>query len=180
MRANKSLVFVVAIVMLVILACGNGGPQGAASPAQQLMPDIKGYDSAKTQSMQKYLADVAGGTAALSGRVEMAALIKGVDIISQCYQDNGAVDVRAYSNQQDPLVTGAIVIVDKKMIADPKLFLQCTVGSAGLKASEVQPCSYTYPLQTNEGEFQIAYVGTTTQICNDFCTSLKGCAASEK
>jgi hypothetical protein len=179
MYLKQGFILATSVLLLAMLACNGGPPAGSVPPAESLMPEIKGYDSAETQSTQKFIADVAGGAAALSGRPDMGALIKGVDIVTQCYQDHGAVKVRAYSNKQDPLVAGAIVILDKKMITDPKLLLQCTIGSAGLKASEVQPCSYTYPLKTSDGEFQVAYVGTTTQVCQDFCTNLKGCQDSQ-
>jgi len=172
-------VTVVVALALVMLACGNGGPANLTpSPAQQLMPNIVGYKSAKTQNVEAAVMNAVGGAAAISGNPAMGAVIKGVDSISQCYQNKGVVDIRVYSNEQEPLSAGAITIIDKKLATDPKVFLQCATG-LGFSASDIQPCTYSYSLQNKDSNFYIAYVGSTTQICADFCSNLEGCAKSQ-
>jgi len=179
MNTKKSLAVVAVALTLVILACGNGGPANLTpAPAQQLMPKITGYNSTKGQDIEKTIANVAGGAATITLHPEMVTAIRVADNISQCYQDKGAVNVQVYNNEKDPLVAGAIVILDKKLLTDPKVMLQCATGF-GLKASEVQPCTYSYSFQNKDSDFYIAYVGTTNQICADFCSNLEGCAKSQ-
>ena len=42
-------------------------------------------------------------------------------------------------------------------------------------APGIEPCSATYTLSRDDNQFYILYVGTTAEICQDFCANLQDC-----
>jgi len=63
-------------------------------------------------------------------------------------------------------------------VTDPTNFLNCVVKPRpGVEASTptLEPCAKTYTLKKNDNEFYIAFVATTPQMCEAFCSKLEGC-----
>lgn len=160
------------ITFLILIACGTSGNDDTP-PATRLMPNISGYTSVKGQEIQKYIAASAKLTALLAKHPEMLPFIEGVDGITECYQNKGAINLQLYSDNSYPLSSGIIAIVDGDRINSWDTFLGCLVDTYG--HPELSPCANAYTLKKDGNEFYIAYAGTTQEICDDFCDELEGC-----
>ena len=73
-----------------------------------------------------------------------------------------------------------MAIIDKKALTNPANFANCVLGSAqGVQTSPqrptIQPCAKTYTLKKDDNEFNIAYIATTQEMCQAFCSRLEGC-----
>jgi hypothetical protein len=148
-------------------------------PVVELMPDLSGYSIVEGAKVQEYIATLAEGAALLSGNPEMVPLIAKVDGTISCYQDAGALNLRIYSRQDFPLSAGAIAIADRNRLTDPAVLLRCVGGGTGLTTDDVpklDPCGHSYTLAQDGNEFYFVYVGTTEEICQTFCSNLKGCS----
>jgi hypothetical protein len=172
---NKLTLLLVSILfMLVTITCSSS----SSPPVESLMPDISGYNTVKTDSVQGYIATLAEEASLLAGQPHLMATIGIIDSMTACYQDKGAVNVQVYSDQVEPLSSGVIAMVDYNRITDPSLLFDCAVfGSAD---TQIQPCMHEYTLHKDDNKFYIMYAGTTPRICSDFCKNLEGCENSKR
>jgi hypothetical protein len=157
---------------------GSGGstPQ---PPAVTMLPDLPGYTVVEGQTLTGYIGKLSGGAALLTGQPELAATLTAVDAIIGCYQQVGAVRARVYSNQAQPLSSGAVAIADRNALLDPANLFKCVAPSAalGAQAVKIEPCKASYTLARDGNEYYILYAGTTQEICQAFCKNLEGCTA---
>jgi hypothetical protein len=42
-------------------------------------------------------------------------------------------------------------------------------------AATLEPCAKSYTLKKDDNEFYVAFVATTPQMCETFCSKLEGC-----
>ena len=111
----------------------------------------------------------------------MIAAINAVDGVIDCYRDVGAVDYRLYSQDAQPVVAGAVAIVNRDLLTDPNTFLNCiglrpqTALEDGQGGGGIQPCFYTYATSLEGDTFDILYAGTDLEICQVFCRALPAC-----
>lgn len=162
-------------VALIAAACDPFGTQGGAT---SMLPDVPNTTIVKGQTIAEYIASLASGGSLLTGNPPLAAAIEFAQGAINCYQEIGAVAVRIYSDNAFPLSSGMVVIVDRNAITDLGNLARCLGGGAeaGTQAA-IQVCSHSYTLKKDDNEFYIAYVGTTEEMCQAFCTRLEGCTA---
>jgi hypothetical protein len=160
------------------LACGLTSPRTTGTPpVAQLMPDLPGFRVVEGEAIKDYVATLTEGAALLSGHPHLVLMIERVDGIIGCYQDVGAVKLRAFSDESFPLSSGVIAIADRSLLTDPATFLYCAGGRMGPASAQatLSPCSHDYTLEKDGNEFQLFYAGTTQEICHTFCANLEGC-----
>ncbi len=179
MRLYLWLIAIAILLGGVGLFLGVGGTD-SQPPAAKMLPDLPSYDTIEDQQLTEYIKNLSGGAALLLGHPELAATVAVIDQVVGCYQEVGAVRMRAYANQEFPLSAGAVAIADRNALLDPVNLFRCVapvIPDASAERPEIQPCTARYTLSRDDNEFYIVYVGTTEAICRDFCTALEGCTA---
>ncbi len=148
--------------------------------ALSLMPNLGGYTRTDISTMQGTLANVIAGGAALTGNIEISALVKVGDRLLGCYHSAGGFEADAFISQSDPSLAGAILIINNKVVSDLTILLRCLnpTGNGANSASEIQPCSFAYTLQAANNSYQVMYAATSPTVCTTFCNALQGCIAS--
>lgn len=158
----------------------DGTPPPENPPAAQMLPDLPGYKVVEGETLTSYIGKAAGADI-FDNKPEIRDMVTKADAVIACYQEVGAVRARLYSNEASPWSVGAVAIGDKKAMLSPANLFNCLGGggapfqSAGVK---IEPCSASYTLPKGDNEFYILYVGTTPDICHDFCSNLEGCTAN--
>src|SRR5579859_6171104 len=138
--------------------------------ALNMMPNLAGYSRTDVSSLQGTLANVLAGGAALTGNVEISALVKVGDRLISCYHGAGAFQADAFVSQSDPTQSGVILIINNKVVSNLSLLLSCANPAApGSSVAEIQPCTGSYTLPTAGNSFQIMFVATARAVCTTFC-----------
>jgi len=168
---------VILTVVLITVACDPFGTQGRAA---SMLPDVPNTTIVKGQTIAEYIASLASGGSLLTGNPPLAAAIEFAQGAINCYQNIGAIAVRIYSDNAFPLSSGMVAIVDRNAITDLGNLARCLGGGAEAGAqATIQVCTHSYTLKKDDNEFHIAYVGTTLEMCQAFCTRLEGCTAHQ-
>ncbi len=171
--------FPLLLTLLVVTACtfGATGSTGdsASDPqaAQNLLPNLTGYNRTNADSITDAISAVSGGASLLSGNLLSAAAINRIDAMIQCYQDVGAVAANVYTqgdiasvvSGQLPRV-GAVAVVNQDRAVNN--FLNCAVGGgSGLSAqsAEVEPCGGSGSKEYRGETIHYVYAATAPDFC---------------
>jgi hypothetical protein len=99
--------------------------------------------------------------------------------MSQCYQEQGALQMQFYAKENDALLSGVAAIVDENRLTSPEVLLTCSAKLAGgggpNSLTSVSPCATNYTLEKDSNKFHIAYAATSVEVCAAFCSQLEGC-----
>lgn len=175
-----------ALLFFVVLGACNllnpveSTPPPENPPVAQMLPDLPGYKTVEGETLTSYIGKAAGADV-FDNKPTLKTMVTKADAVIACYQEAGAVRARLYSNQTEPWSAGAVVIGDKKAMLSPTNLFNCLGGGdapGGRFQSQgvnIEPCSAKYTLPKDDNEFYIMYVGTTLDICQDFCSNLEGC-----
>jgi hypothetical protein len=169
----KRSLFLGLIVVLVLTAC-----QTQRGNAKDLLPNVPNTTVVEGQTITQFLAKAADGASLATANPGLIPLIQRVEASLTCYQDLGAVALRTYTDKNFALSAGIVAIIDHKALTDPANFANCVLGRAQGAASAtptIEPCLKTYTLKKDNNEFDIAYVATTKEMCQAFCSQLEGC-----
>lgn len=164
-------------LIAVVAACGPVGQSGGAA---DLLPNVPHAKIVEGKTITQYISSLTEGQALLVGNPLLVAAIEFTEGAVTCYQDIGAVAVRIYSDETFPLSSGLVAIVDRNAITDLGNLARCLGGGPGVEAQAVQVCAHTYTLKKEDNEFYIAYLATTAEMCQAFCSALEGCAESKQ
>ena len=158
------------IVLITIAGCTQGGATG-------LLPDIPNATVVEGQTITQFIGKLSDGAALITGNPELVLVIDRVENTLVCYQNIGAVAVRAYSDQTFPLSAGMVAIADRNAVTNPANAAACLAGRGQAQTPQlkIQPCTKSYTLQKDNDEFYIAYMATTQAMCDAFCSKLEGC-----
>jgi len=162
-------------LLLLVSACTP-----TAGGATALLPDVPNTTVVEGQSISDFIAKLADGAALTMANPQLVSLIEKAQGTLSCLQQTGAVAVRTYTDKTFPLSAGFVAIIDRNAITNPANWQQCLTGPARPSAQAVtlQPCATTYTLKKNDNEFFIAYVATTAEMCQSFCSKLEGCKSN--
>lgn len=171
----KRMLLLTLIAAVVLTAC-----QTQRGSAKDLLPEVPNTTVVEGQTITQFVAKAADGAALAAANPELIPLIQRVEASLTCYQDLGAVALRTYTDKTFPLSAGVVAIIDRKALTDPANFGNCVLGraqapDASAAAPTIEPCVKTYTLKKNDNEFYIAYVATTKEMCQAFCSKLEGC-----
>lgn len=175
-----ALIIFVGLGACNLLVHRDDTPPPENPPAAQMLPDLPGYDTVEGETLTAYIGKSAGSDF-FDNKPDLKAMVTKADAVIACYQQVGAVRARLYSNHAEPWSAGAVAIGDKSAMLSPTNLFNCLGGGAKPKFQtqgvKIEPCSAHYTLTKDDNEFYILYVGTTTDICHDFCANLEGCTA---
>ena len=165
-------VLLVSALLLSVAACTP-----TAGGATALLPDVPNTTVVEGQSISDFIAKLADGAALATANPALITLIDKAQGTLACLQQTGAAAVRTYTDKTFPLSAGFVAIIDRNAITNPANWQQCLTGPANPSAQAVtlQPCATTYTLKKGDNEFYIAYVATTAEMCQAFCSRLEGC-----
>ena len=157
---------------LLLSAC-----QPKQGSAKDLLPNVPNTTVVEGQTVTQFLAKLADGAALAAANPELIPVIQRIETSASCYQNVGAVALRTYTDKTFPLAAGIVAIVDRNALTDPANFLNCVVKpQPGVEAAQtLEPCAKTYTLKKDDNEFYVAFVATTPQMCETFCSKLEGC-----
>jgi len=162
---------------LALLLTGCDLFSGRRGSAPDLLPEVPNARTIEGQTIVQYLSTLADGEALKALHPELWAAAQITEGVITCYQEIGAVAVRVYSDRDFSLSAGMVAIVDRNAIADPANLAKCIGSGLQLYSTvpTIKPCASSYTLQKDDNEFYIAYVGTTREMCDAFCSKLEGC-----
>lgn len=170
----RKLYFFTLIVVISIAGCT--GQKGGATA---MLPDVPNTTIVEGQKITDFIAKLADGAAVLAAHPELIPTIERVEASLNCYQGVGAVALRAYTDKTFPVSAGLVAITDRKALTDPGNFLNCVVLRAQARVPgappAIEPCAKTYTLKKEDNEFYIAYIATTQEMCDAFCSKLESC-----
>jgi hypothetical protein len=171
----KRILLVSLMAAIALTAC-----QTQKGSASAMLPDVPDTTVVEGQTITQFLAKVADAAALAAANPQLIPLVQRVEASLTCYQDLGAVALRTYTDKQFPLSAGIVAIVDRKALTDPVNFANCMLGKAQGVAPNtarptIQPCTKSYTLKKDDNEFYIAFVATTQEMCQAFCSRLEGC-----
>ncbi len=161
-------------ILLLAAACGPV-PGGATA----LLPDVPNTNVVEGQTISQFIAKLGNGAALATASPQMLVLIDRAQSAVDCLQKIGAVATRTYTDKTYPLSAGVVGIVDRNAATNLANLQQCITNprgpSAQSEAPTLKPCANAYTLQKNGNEFYIAYLATTAEMCQAFCSRLEGC-----
>jgi hypothetical protein len=163
------------VIALTLSACG--GTVTKEPTAGAMLPNLTDYHMTDTLDVQEAITKFAGAASLGTGQLEITAVIAGVNSIVGCYQRAGGISGRTYVNMADPLKSGVVVIINRNVLTDPNLFLNCVVPSGIMRAQAetLQPCGNAYALNKDNNQFYVGYAATSAEVCTAFCSNLEGC-----
>src|SRR5688572_3308380 len=105
---------------LLLAACTpTGDTSNDAASAQNLQPNISGYNITNSNSIVDALTTAGAGAALTSGNVPAAAVIARAEAVLQCMQNTGAIDARIYVESSPTGVipeSGASVVINSTRV----------------------------------------------------------------
>jgi len=165
-------------LMLIFAACDAVVPRDESTAA--LLPRLSGYTVENTLNITDALTKAGAGAALAGGQVQFAAAVGAIGNYTACLQRAGAIEGRVYIQQENPLKSGLIMIVNRNKITDPQTLIGCAIpvapglmGAEGI--SEYGFCANMYTLRKDNNEFYIMYAASSPQVCETFCRALEGC-----
>jgi hypothetical protein len=176
---RKLTIAIAIIVTLAAYLSGCFGSRSGEPPAAQMLPDLPGYTTIEGQTLTGHISTLSEGAALLAGQPELAVTVAAVDQVAGCYQEVGGARARVYSQEQEPLMAGAVAIADRNILLNPANLFRCITPAIRERTAPlvIEPCTASYTLAKDNNEFYIAYAGTTTDMCRTFCSNLEGCTA---
>ncbi|MCS6872486.1 MAG: hypothetical protein RML95_11850 [Anaerolineae bacterium] len=175
--ACRSRLWLIAGVAILLAACNIVVPRDESAAA--LLPNLRGYTVENTLNITDALTKAGAGAALAGGQAQFAAAIGAVGSYVTCLQRAGALEGRVYIQQENPLKSGLVMIINRNKISDPQTLLGCAIPQAQAMRAESVPeysfCANLYTLQKNNNEFYIMYAASSPQVCEAFCTALEGC-----
>jgi hypothetical protein len=171
------------LLFSLIATLALAGCQTQKGSAQDMLPAVPNTTVVEGQTITQFLAKVADGASLATANPQLIPVIQRVEASLTCYQDLGAVALRTYTDKTFPLSAGIVAIIDRKALTNPANFANCVMGSAqgvapGPSQPAIQPCTKSYTLKKDDNEFYIAYIATTQDMCQAFCSKLEGCPTS--
>ena len=174
----RKITWLMFAAVMLLSAC-----QPKRGSAKDMLPEVPNTTVVEGQTVTQFLAKLADGAALAAANPELIPIIQRIETSASCYQNVGAAALRTYTDKTFPLSAGIVAIVDRNAVTDPANFLSCVVKpQPGVEAAAptLEPCAKTYTLKKGENEFYIAYLATTPQMCETFCSKLEGRKINEQ
>jgi len=134
--------------------------------ASMVLPNLGNYTRVNTTDIQGTLANVSAGGVALTGNLEISAMIKLADGLATCYHNAGAYDSAVYYNTANPLLAGAMLVINDKVATNLNVLLSCLKPPAGASSvQDVQVCTKHYQLNKAGTLFEVLFAGADPSVC---------------
>jgi len=163
------------IMMLTVAACdATGNTAGDARSAQQLLPNLAGYEATDVDTAIDGAFTAAGGAALAGGQVEITAAVAKAEQVLQCFQDRGAVAAKFYRQQNQTGIVprvGAVLVINQTRVNQE--LLNCLLGGQegfGAQSAVVEPCADADTFNYQGDTISYVYVGSHPEVCNLYTT----------
>jgi hypothetical protein len=178
-----SFVLVVLIACLAV-ACDSIRPPARDTTAKDIMPKPSGYNIVDTAQYRSQVANLIAAGAAGTGQLQVSAGVVVADRVAGCFQTAGAYEAQFYINTSNPLLSGAVVVINKSVLANPQTLLGCLnpsrpPGVDGVQAV-IDPCVTTFETTKNNQSLLVTIAGTNPTVCTLLCSATEGCPAAGK
>jgi hypothetical protein len=171
------LFLLVGLIALLTAACGATGNTNNSSTdaeaAQNLQPNIAGYNVTTVDTVTDALAKLGVGAGVLTGDGALVALVTRAESTLQCFQDKGAIDAKAYSEANAASLSlpesGLSIVINNSRLTQEAL--GCLTGSGSTQrpmAQAIQPCVATGQFTYRSNSYTYVYVGLGDQLCGYF------------
>ena len=141
--------------------------------ASQILPNLGGYTRVNTSDVQGTLANVTAGGVALTGNIEISGMIKLIDGLATCYHNAGAYDSAVYYNTANPLLAGAMLVINNKVMSNPAILLSCLrPPGAAASIADIQICSKHYQLLKAGSTYEVLFAGADPSVCDLFLAAI--------
>jgi hypothetical protein len=172
-RFFRNTPFILAVLLLATLAaCAPTGDSiQDAESATRLLPNIAGYSAQDASSVSSVVASLGGGAAAVTGNVEITALLAQVDYTLQCLRTTGSIAAAVYTQEiPSGLVpsAGVVAVINQDRVASNLLACivpQADPNQARALSASLQPCAGSGSLRFLGDTFTYVYVWTTPEMC---------------
>jgi len=178
---RKTVLFLgVALLAVFLAACETTDTASDPASAQNVQPNLAGYDVQTTDNYADALAAVGGTSALATGNVALAAGIERLGTTLECLQDVGAISANIYTRSGDEIIPqmGVSLIINQTRVQRNVLacLTESPIGAQG--ALEIQFCPATGTFTFEDEEFYFAYIGVGDQICEAFNTHFESLEAN--
>ena len=160
-----------ALIMFGLLTACSALPAAPTQDpgASQILPNLGGYTRVNTSDVQGTLANVTAGGVALTGNIEISGMIKLIDGLATCYHNAGAYDSAVYYNTANPLLAGAMLVINNKVMGNPAILLSCLKPRVGASSiADVQICSKHYQLLKAGSTYEVLFAAADPSVCDLF------------
>lgn len=171
--------FGISLLVVTLAACSGNPfappPTPTPPPPEVAAPTLVGYRSYAANEVQGQVATIIE-LATATNQPHIAVLVGVIDGMSQCYQEQGALQLKMYSKEENALITGVLAIVDESRLTDPAVLATCALqtGSGG-NGLIPEPCAASYTVEKDGKQIHISYAATDLEVCTALCTNLEGC-----
>lgn len=142
--------------------------------ASVILPNLGGYTRINTSDIQGTLANVSAGGVALTGNLEISAMIKLLDGLATCYHNAGAFDSAVYYNTSNPLLAGAMLVINDSVISNPSVLISCLHPATGAASvQDVQVCTRHYQLIKNGSTYEVLVAAADPSVCALFLGAIQ-------
>lgn len=168
MLRKMMLLIGVLAAALLLAACDTDDSSSDSAAAQNLQPNLTGYDVQNPDNVIDTFSGGIGAAALAAGNIPLAAAIERVNTTLQCLQDVGAVDARIYTQTENVNIipqAGVSLIVNQTRVE--RNILGCVTESpiSAQATLEIQPCADAGSFTFEEENYFYAYIGAGDQLC---------------
>lgn len=169
----KKLITLLTLVALVfvLVACGETGDTSSDSTAaQQLQPNIAGFDVQNSDNVIDGFSTTLAATALASGNVPLAIAIERINSTLECLENTGALSGQIYIQSENVNLVpegGTSIVVNTDRV-ERNLFNCVTNQPLSAQALSIEPCFATGTFTFEEEEFLFMYAGAGQGICQAF------------
>jgi predicted small secreted protein len=171
MKRALSLLLIL-LVAMVLSACDTTDTAQDASAAQQVQPNLAGFERSNADSITDAISRIGAGATLTTGNAPGAAAIARMEQVLQCFQDVGAVDASIYVQQEVtnmiPDAGLSIVLNQTRMNRNMIACLTNPDGGFSAQSLQIQPCAQSGNFTYQEEDFAYAYIGVGDTICTGF------------
>jgi hypothetical protein len=177
----RQLGALLAIGAVIVLAACNAIKPPPDTSTKALMPKPGGYTYIDITANQATFINAFAGGAAVTSQLEVAAAIKVIGELANCYQQAGAYEAAGYQNQGNPLQVGGVLLINNSVLSNPAVlagcFAQRSQPNRAADQPASQPCVRRADFTYDNKSFTAFVGGSFPNVCSDLCSQFPGGAA---
>ncbi len=163
------LLWLVTIVLLAACAPGINSPDSV--PAQNLLPNIVGYERSDAGNLTDALSSLGTAGTLATGNLELTAAIAKIDQMVSCLQSAGAVAANVYvadnANSLGVPQAGVVAVVNQTRLQNS--LLACAISSgASAQSVGIEPCIGQGSFNFRGDQITYLYAATVSETCGLF------------
>lgn len=171
MRTMRSILVVISIIALTLAACTpTGDDTSQPEAAQNLLPNINGYNANSVSNVVSAFTTIAAGASATTGNIPLAAGIARAEVVVNCLQNTGSIAANTYIEASPANIVpevGMAVVINETRLSNNLLACLLDAGPAA-QAVVIEPCVGNGSFTFNGDRVSYVYVGVGERLCGFF------------